>query len=417
MKDISFEQELDGLVQTAWEELQQTPAEFMRNTSRLMRTAYIFMFLVGFVWNLMLVSLGVTIGLTWADKLEDFFKFMPYLIVFAALLSATSNNWFKDLGQSKVRIEVTARRCPSLFAELAHLNQTHDIGCLPKVFITDCHNGYAIRIPRFRLFGWYPPVMEIGLSLMLVMSPHQMRGLLAHEWGHFSNPPETLRARLRFVSCHLSASLLWLGKLRLSGFLRPMERYVMKLQANNLALRHYNEYAADRVAAELVGNHLAAQSLVGVYVFGEWIGEYYWKPLMEMTRYLPDPVPSPYTGLYDFCRNYRFDSRDLMPLAKSELRRISRGSESHPALGERLAALEALPEWELPEGPCAAECWLGEHLPAILEDIDRQWVKRYAGGWLRMHHEHRSEPFASANTDVKPLTPRGGNHAEVDEFG
>lgn len=399
MKSAPTPQTIETLTYAAWQQLNHDPRQFVREASRLIRISYGYIFLVEFILDLTFISSGTLAGLLLFGGLEHVPIVLPYLIPAAILAALFSTNPTKRLGQDKVRIRLTEKNCPGLFAELATFNSRQNIGRLPQVFLTNTENGKAGFIPHFNFLRIHSPILMIGLECLLVLSPDQIRGLLAHEWGHLSNPLQRLATRLTFGLLTLAAYEWVLTKLRLHALQRKMATHTSQLVAYNSALRYNNEYAADRTSAELVGKQLAGQSLIGTAIFNAWFGTNYWKPLTDTARHFSDPNVSPYRDLYDYCRQYRFSQGDLMATIQPELRATSVVTDTHPALGERLEAIQASTAWTLPTGQCAAESWFGEALPMILETMDQHWRKHYKKGWRKLHLRLRQSPTESRRSD------------------
>lgn len=399
MNAESNEQTVETLAYAALNQLNSDPQQFVDEASRLIRISYGYIFLAEFILSLTYITSGVFTGLLLFNGLEHFSSFLPYFIPVAILAALFSTNPLKRLGQDKVRIRLNENNCPGLFAELAAFNAQQNIGRLPKVFLTDTGNGKAGFIPHFNFLRIHSPILMIGLECLLVMSSDQIRGLLAHEWGHLSNPLQRLATRLTHALITLACYEWVLTKLRFHSFQKKVTTLTIQLAAYDSALRYNNEYAADRIAAELVGSHMAGQSLMGTAVFNAWFGENYWKPLTDMTRHLANPNVSPYRDLYDYCRQYRFSQEELMATIQPGLKAISVVTDTHPSLGERLEAIQAAQAWTLPTGPCAAESWFGDALPMVMETMDQHWRKHYKKGWRKLHLRHRKSHTESRMGD------------------
>lgn len=389
MNAESNEQTVETLAYAALNQLNSDPQQFVDEASRLIRISHGYIFLVEFILSLTYITSGAFTGLLLFNGLEHFSSFLPYFIPAASLAALFSTNPLKRLGQDKVRIRLHENNCPGLFAELAAFNAQQNMGRLPNVFLTDTDNGKAGFIPHFNFLRFHTPVLMIGLECLLVLPPDQIRGLLAHEWGHLTHPCQRLATRLTVALVTLTCYEWILTTLRLHALRRTLGKHTFRLAAYDSALRYNNEYAVDRTAAELVGNHMAGQSLISTAVFNAWFGENYWKPLIDTSRYLSNPDVSPYSDLYDYCRQYRFSQGELLAAIQPGLKAKSVVTDSHPALGERLAAIQASVAWMLPTEQCAAESWFGDALPKILETMDQHWRKQYKKGWRKLHLRHR----------------------------
>lgn len=382
MNATTDEQTIEALSYAAWSQLNRAPRQFVDEASRLIRISYGYIFLVECSLGLTFIASGTFGGLLLFDGLEYFSSFLPYFLPSAIVAAFLSTNPSRRLGEDKVRIRLSKKNCPGLFAELEAFNSRQNIGRLPHVFLTDTNNGKAGFIPRFNFLDFHTPVLIVGLECLLVLSPNEIRGLLAHEWGHLSNPLQRLATRLACVLITLAWYEWVMTKLRLHALQRKLTAHAFRLTAYGSALRYNNEYAADRSAAELVGNQMAGQSLMSTAIFNAWFDTKYWTPLTEMARRHATPNFSPYQDLYDYCRQYQFSREQLMATIRPSLKETSMVTDTHPSLGERLEAIQASSAWTIPTGQCAAEFWFGDALPMILETMDQLWRKHYLKGRL-----------------------------------
>ena len=202
-------------------------------------------------------------------------------------------------------------------------------------------------------------VMVVGLPLLQGLTESQLRGVIAHEFGHYTGgdtrlAPWIYRTRLTLLNTVRRLRRYWYA-----WFLTlPFVWYAKLFLRTTQAISRQQEFAADRLAAKLVGAQTMAATLQAVEAVafaygGFWRTEFvpalqngYQPPLAEgFLRYLHQPRTR---GL-------------IADQAAAAGGRPSDPYDSHPSLAERLEALSALPA-----GPDAS----GE--PAAITLLDQE---------------------------------------------
>ena len=309
--------------------------------------------------------------------------------------------------ESPAGYELNRLNSPLLFQELETLTKKLNTPRIHQVILTPEYNAAIMQTPRLGLFGWYKNTLFLGLELLMSMSPDQARSVLAHELGHLSGEHG------RFTG--------WIYRVRLSwqrimdsleyqdGFSASLMRgffywYIPKFAAYSFALARDNEYSADKVAAKLTSSEDTAQALVNSHVLHDFLGEFYWRPFLKQADTSPRPVSSPYQQLVVFLNDRPLETEAMKNRINRAMAEKTGHYDTHPALKDRLNALQCeamLPE---PVGQSAALKWLGSNLPAIIKDFDQEWLQRNSSKWNERYEYVKKGKSRLAELKAKGLS-------------
>jgi len=161
---------------------------------------------------------------------------------------------------------------------------------------------------------------------------------------------------------------------------RFFDWYAPTFAAYSFALARSNEFAADAVAAQLTSRADAAQALVNSYVVSGLVNERFWEPFFQQADCNEHPA-APFGPLRDFLSQSPFAADELQRKSAEAMAVVTGHYDTHPALNDRLQALQA--GTPLPKMPVlsAAQAWLGERLTNVLTDFDRLWLQRHGENW------------------------------------
>lgn len=294
-------------------------------------------------------------------------------------------------------IEVTRERAPRLFELIEELRKIADIR-VDQVFITNQINASVFQYPRLGLFGWYKNILTIGLPLMEILSPDECRGVLGHEFGHFSKA----HGRFGFWIYHLRTSwtrIVWQRGLNRSVgsviFVPFFNWFMPILDRQSLALTREHEYEADRLAVQFAGPTGQGAALVKMELADEKNDKRFQPAFRELVKADPDNHPGYLTGLLEDLK------KDLPPekqasCLRQALNRRSQEDDTHPSLQERLTAMGFQADESgiekngknipigAPEGPSSALEYLGRPLTdEILNDLDKKWREKIDDKWKK----------------------------------
>jgi hypothetical protein len=315
---------------------------------------------------------------------------------------------------------------PPLAALLGSLREALRSRAFDEVRITMDFNAGVREIPRLGLglglFGWSRTILELGLPLLSVLSPDELRAVLAHEYVHLSarhgrSIGRTHRLHRRwcnvFEQVHRSNRGDFDRMLRWAAT-RFVDWYWPRLRARVLVLSRMQEHHADRVAAGIAGAAPLVSALWRMECVGPWLSEQFWTELYRQA----DQTAEPPADIMERLRT----ALETPPAAEDAarwtgrgLRRATGNDETHPAFVDRARAL-GVPAGAIEQGgfpapvrPTAAEVLLGAELAAIEGALAEQWRQGARAAWRERHRRAASEaqrpcpePTASESSSENP---------------
>jgi len=371
---------LEALIRRAEQEAQQRPGTYRAKVGLLALLGY------GVIFGVLITLLALTAGLGWAALASTTFvilllKKKLIVVILGMIYVLLRALWVRFEAPEGYRLTVKAY--PQLFERLKRLSRRLGAPRIHQVILTPEANAAIVQTPRLGVFGWPKNTLILGLELLLCLTPAQADAVVAHELGHLS------AAHSRFGGWIYRVRLGWqrimeglahqqnIGALLMRRF---FDWYAPTFAAYSFALARSNEFAADAVSAQLTSSADAAQALVNSHVVAGLVNERYWTPFIQQTERSEQPV-APFGSLRDFLQQAPFSTDELRDKVTEALAVKTGHYDTHPALYDRLLALET--EAPLPKMPglSAAEVWLGPKLPEVLADFDRLWLQHNGEQW------------------------------------
>jgi hypothetical protein len=265
-------------------------------------------------------------------------------------------------------------------------------------------------IPLRGLFGDYTHRLQVGLPLLHALSIAELKTVLAHEIAHLGSTYN------RFTSWIYRQRTVWSAieeryaepesilDRALAAF---YGRYATFFLAYSLVSARHHEFAADRAAARVTHTRLFARTLLKTELIGRFLAEVFWTKLFEQVERLPEPQYLPYSvmGRAITLAQKQWLRSDWL---HEGLRRYPAEQETHPALGERLAELDIVPELPTGVADTASLSLLGQNASLIVKQFDEQWREEYVPAWRKRHDAIRearwkiSQYEAVGDADLKP---------------
>ncbi|MEY4526974.1 MAG: hypothetical protein RL768_693 [Nitrospirota bacterium] len=312
--------------------------------------------------------------------------------------------------------EVYREDAPRLFLLIDKLTTALGTPPFHHVLIVNDLNAAVAQRPRLGIFGWYQNYLLLGLPLMLAMTPAQFRAVLAHEFGHLGHSHGRFSGwiyRTRMVWSRLLEELRAHDHWRSVLFTKFLDRYAPFFNAYSFVLARAQEYEADRQAARLVGPHSMKDALASLQIIARLMDELYWPALNRRTITNPAPPASHLDELITVLQ--RVTPQDsIQKWIHDAMQQTTTYADTHPALADRLAALDQLPEKpNAPEPPAdfphlrdpheatAANYYLDAHATATRQALDRSWAESVAEEWQRKH-----EKMAAARARCQALSDK-----------
>ena len=269
------------------------------------------------------------------------------------------------------------------------------VGCrgpkLHQVVFTEDMNAGIVQVPRFGMLGWHRNYLAVGLPLMYALTPEQFQAVLAHEFGHLSAGHGRFSVWIHGVRAMWEQLLAALTE-RESRLRAPvivfLRHYVPYFEAYTLALARQQEYEADQMAVTVAGPEVTGATLVSCSVANA-LDERYWRELGLRSESDEEPPADAVTALCTAVgeKPTRWSPTMLTAFALCQEPSVT---DTHPALHQRLAAINATPaQARYQGGPAtsAAAAFLAEAAPGLLEILDRSAHENARRSWrsLRDH--------------------------------
>lgn len=383
--------EFDALVHRLEAQSRQRPGVYKAKVLALGALGYAYVLAIVGVLVLLLGLLGLLAatgkGALLAKKLA-----LP-LIALAALIGRAL--WVRL--PAPAGLPLKRRDYPRLFETLQDLRRRLRGPRIHQVLLTDDFNAAVAQVSRLGLFGWQKNYLVLGMPLMQALTPAQLTAVLAHEYGHLSGAHGRagawiyrLRKRWHQLMQALDREEHW-GRF---VFARFFDWYAPFFAAYSFVLARANEYEADRAAAVATGAREIADALIAAHIKAGFLDERYWPNLYAQADRLPQPVMSPFLDMGRLMRR-DIDTDDAQRRLTEGLQEQTGTAETHPALKDRLAALEQEPRLPPPVTQTAAEHFFGARLLRLTEQLAEDWRARIRDSW--------KERYAQVQTSTQRL--------------
>jgi hypothetical protein len=260
------------------------------------------------------------------------------------------------------------------------------------------------QIPQRGIFGAYCNHLHLGLPLLTVLDSAEFKTMLAHEIGHLGNAHSRFAAwiyRQRPTWRALQAKLAE-PKNFVERILAPFyRRYVPYFDAYTYVIARNHEYQADRAAARATNLRLFARAVVKASLGGRFLSEMFWPRFFAQVEKVKEPPYPPFSMLpkaltvaqKDWLRN------DWLQQA---LGMFPGEHDTHPGLGERLAALEVGAELPSHHGGKSALSLLGPNAAAVLKWCDDEWLLENTQAWRKRHDAIKEARWKIAQYEALP---------------
>ncbi len=360
----------------------QTSPAFQRSVKKTLSSILIFVI----VYMLLLIAaIGLTIALTYFGIHLIIEIPNLYIILFGAgLIFAGLTILFflikfifsKNQNHTEGMFEITADMQPELFQMIHEVVQEAGTDFPKKVFLTQEVNASVFYNSSF--WSMIIPVrknLQIGMGLINVLSKQELKAIIAHEFGHFSQRSMKLGSYVYHVNQVIfnmlynnesfdrtinrvsgwSNSLvitLWGAIYAIRGIQWILKKLYNFINKNYMALSREMEFHADEVAAHVAGSEAFTSSLMRLdfadHAFNEAVQFYYNRSSESL---FPDDIYADHQTMLRFlAKKNSYEMKDGMPLIdldsnlkydKSKLNFENQWA-SHPSTADRVKKVRQL---------------------------------------------------------------------------
>ncbi|HSA96976.1 MAG TPA: M48 family metallopeptidase, partial [Acidobacteriota bacterium] len=252
---------------------------------------------------------------------------------------------------------LTPESDPRLFEEIFRIARELDQKAPTEAYLSLGVDAWVSGRGGFMGFG-SRRICGVGLGLLGTLSVGEFRAVLAHEFGHFRRGDTRLGPWIFKTRSTIGRTLEHLPELakfkRIAGFVslvqQPFVLYANWFMRVTQAISRHQEYLADELSAATAGRNTTVQTLRMICMADMGL-QAFWQNLLGRALdagFLP-PVAE---GLRLYVEGHKATLLEALNWQITNVQ--SQPHDSHPALGERLKALEALAAGGEPEaGPPA----------------------------------------------------------------
>lgn len=340
------------------------------------------------------------------------------LIAFGGVFVAVVRGLWVKLEPPKGEV-VTRAEAPKLFQLFDELRSALDCQPFHHVAIVGDVNAGVVQIPRLGVFGWHKNYLIVGLPLMQMLAPDELKAVLAHEFAHSS------RGHGRFGNWLYRVRRTWdqifqqiiKQRTRFGAVLFKFAGWYWPIfNAHAFVLARANEYEADACSVRLAGADAAARALTRLRVDGALLSEQFWPGAFSRANHDPEP-PNDILGELGCALRRGPSPGDAARWLRQAFLLQTNTADTHPCLRDRLRAIGKLPSeidaGNFPETPPpvpaqnAAEFFLGGHAAVVARKMSDDWKQRISALWKQRHDTARklAADLATLNAaDSRPPT-------------
>jgi heat shock protein HtpX len=236
---------------------------------------------------------------------------------------------------------VTPSSAPELFTVLTDVAAATKQAMPSEVYLVSDVNAFVAQRGGIMGLG-SRRVMGLGLPLMQAVTVQEFRGIVAHEFGHYHSGDVKIGPWIYKTRAAIGRTIEQLGEGVLQTVFVAYGNLFLRVTH---AVSRRQEFIADEVAAHTAGAGVMASALrkvhgAAVAFHGYWNGEV--GPVLN-SGYLP-PLTA---GFASFIATESVSARMQQAVRTEEAEGKSDPYDTHPALRERVAALQQLPQGSL----------------------------------------------------------------------
>jgi hypothetical protein len=286
-------------------------------------------------------------------------------------------------------LQITREEAPKLFALIDDISARVEGAQVASVTITGEFDANIRQIPRWGVFGGYVNRLQLGVPLLIALNVEEFTAVLAHEMGHLA------RKNPRFSAWIYRQRVIWnLLSQKFSEPANAVDRmlavfyrwYASWFCAYSFALARNHEYEADHFAAAITTPETLGRALIKLQLTGRFLSEVFWTRFLARVEETPEPPYRPFSLLP---RAFKIAEKERLRqqwLAES-LRSYAADGETHPSLGDRLAALDVSPRLPAPDTESVSLTLLGSIAPRLIHHCDEVWRAGNIANWRKRHDE------------------------------
>lgn len=277
-------------------------------------------------------------------------------------------------------LEITREQLPRLFEQLDEISATYSslANRINRVVLRDGFDISFLKTPR-RIFPVYNVnTLVIGLPVLQTMKPIYFRALLARKIGQASlkhNPVTGWLSQLNDIWQQYSRAAKKTGQLAIPlAFFFNLYAKLYNLLL--LGVFRFDELKADQYALDLINDQDVMEMITLEVVTRDFINKKYWPKINQMAKRSGKPEILPHANMLKVVRN-GMKKEDYIASIDAAWHQEDDFRSPCPHFIERIKNLgHHKPLAPSPLGDTAAQLYLGNSLPSIIEKFDQKWLRQ-----------------------------------------
>ncbi|MEM6641171.1 MAG: M48 family metallopeptidase [Pseudomonadota bacterium] len=273
------------------------------------------------------------------------------------------------------------------------------------VVITNELNAAVQQLPTFGIIGPSKNYLILGLPLLDLCTPDEIKAIIAHEFGHLSHRHGRIGAMVYRLNTTLVRAAQEVEEKSKRGTharsYRALLWFQKKFNKLTFAMRRGQEYEADRVAAHATSAEAIASSLCRLYALDRPLAAH-WDGIWATPRHKASNTSvAPFAQLRTSVAG-QYDADAGRGAVEAAMQIETGYSDSHPSLQDRLAALQAEPVTRFDFENSALDSVFDPNTRAeVTRKVEDRWQRESAENW-----RNACEHYASVESQIKDLQSR-----------
>lgn len=268
---------------------------------------------------------------------------------------------------------------PKLFEVLQEIAQATGTPMVDEVRVAP-DSGIGVHMEGraiAALLGRATRVLTIGVATLHALTALELKAILAHEYGHFSNRDTDYNGILFQVELSLAYTLHGMASLGRYGWLNPvfwlLKLYRMIYVLITRGFGRTRELFADRVAAVTYGPKVFSSALEKVAVYGICFEQHVYQEVAALLK-----EQKAFQNIY---QTFEEGWNKLEPAVQDQMRQVAltrrpHWTDSHPPVQDRVVRLQRLPAGSVDGGEPASSIFHG--FPALQESMSARFTQYVA---------------------------------------
>lgn len=403
-------QEYDLLLENLEKERAIDPIKFERKVQGFIRLGFfffvglaLFFFLVMAAPVLLWIFFGVVRG--------QVYLFIAGAAGLYSVIRVLFLRYEEPLGE-----KLTNHDAPELFRRVDEIGKLMGAPPISSIALTEDLNAFASAVPKLFLLGKPDLHVSIGVPLLAFLPPEEVDEVIAHELAHHTNRDTDVSLKVyrvlgvwRILAENGGSWIDW----------SPIfaRWYYPRLAGMSSVLSRDTEFAADRMAARVVGNDVAIRAHFRLAFAATQRSEQMLKRMRKSIEKSEEPISNWVEQLLEVAS----ESVEIKPGAiEAEGRRVSLTGDSHPTLRERIEAIggkldpqdtagiaDLVEILQAPLGETGVDRYLGGSDSAISQKINLNWQREQLQEWksCRLERAFSQKVVEEYQEKQVPLSP------------